>query len=175
MSILKNHWRKLVVAAFATLWTSCNDDSPSKPVVNDPDSDTQVTSSSSEPESSSSEEDTDTIPKYDDSWERWETLYGIPDPTSSSAANEGVIPECVATVREKHEYPACDGEFCPEYGAMIVEERVCECDDGNTYTYTEYMEKFGVSAMYVANHCVANKTTDKDPADDKPVVEPAEE
>lgn len=138
MSLLKSHWKKLIIASFATLWASCSEDSPSQSETSIPSSAQQEISSSSQElapatESSSSE----ILPGTSSSLEQ----------TSSSMSTDGS--ECIeittfeTTVLNKSDN--CD-DGCPIYGApqtMTMSHTSYKCSDGNTYSLDSYRSKFG--------------------------------
>lgn len=168
MNFLKKHWKKIVLAVFASFWASCSDEASTEPVAlygcpadvcnEQPE---PVSSESQEPVSSESQETIESSSSYI----KWISsssmppiLYGaIPVYSSSSEPASKAPNSCYKTTKTEYTTPGCEGDICPVYGVMYVEKTACECDDGVTYTVEELRDKFNLTAIEVLKLCQSNK------------------
>lgn len=125
MSLLKSHWKKFIIASFATLWASCSEDSPSQPETPPPSSAQQeVSSSSQEATPAIASSSSETIPPAMES----SSSEIIPESSSaqsvSSSSQESiptfassssvVIPESSSMLTQTSSFSSTDGSECIE-------------------------------------------------------------
>lgn len=162
MSLLKSHWKRFIIASFATLWASCSEDSPSQP-------ETSIPSSAQQEVSSSSQE---YAPAIESSFN--ETIPPVTETSSSEAVSSAMessssetIPVSSSSSRQTSGFNSTDGsecieittfetivlnksdncdDGCPVYGVpqtMTMSHTSYKCSDGNTYSLDSYRSKFG--------------------------------
>jgi len=150
MDFIKKHWKKFVLAIFASLWTGCFDDStstaPEYGCPADVCNGQPIPESSESQESSSSENQAPS--ESSSSYIEW---------ISSSSQPVGKAPNfCYKTTKTEYEYPGCEGDICPDYGVFYVEKDACECDDGVTYSIEELRYLYNLNDADIEKLCYSH-------------------